>query len=360
MSKFKKVLMLVALAGFVGACSGNSGGGAARDGNNDTANEPGTAAGEGTTAGFAASHSGSFEILGWTGNSLMDVMSAEDLHARVADFDGLILAIESFGTMGMAEDRGYAYDRNARILRLHAGGQFLEVTADGATLSAEDTVSTGDQGQGQMTKEAPLSLPCRLYEEEVKEEIKEEEQKGEQGQTQAGEKVPAEQGQTGAAPADEQGVEQGQTAEQGQVQEVQQPEEVIVRCEQTLASEQEQGQTQAQVKPESRTEIIHVVLNLTPVVEQKQEQVVEKEEVKQEQEVKEEVKQEQKQETKVEEKAPVKEEVKQEQKQETKVEEKAPVKEEKAPEQKQEQKGEVKKEEKKEEKKPAQGGGQEG
>jgi hypothetical protein len=275
----KKVLMLLALAGFVGACSSNSGGGAA-PGNNSDAGRDATTAPEAAAATFAVTHSGSFDITGWAGASLTDVMAVEELDARVAAFDELALAIDTFGTMGMAEGRRYEFDRNAQILRLYAGGHSLEVTSAGSTLSAITDDSASEQGQGQMTKEAPRNLNCRLYKEEVKqeeqktEEQKGEEQKGEQGQDQKGEPVVK----------DDTKVDQGQTGEQGQTQEqkqeVQEPEAVVVRCEQTITSEQEQGQTQAQVKPESKTEIIHILLNLVPVVETKQEQVVEKVEEK--------------------------------------------------------------------------------
>jgi hypothetical protein len=359
----RKVIALLAVAGFMGACSN----GGSSDGNSGYhAPDTTTTAPESGAAGFSATHAGSFEITGWAGNSLTDVMSVEDLDARVADFEGLSLAIDTLSSMGMAEGRHYEFDRAGNELHLYAGGHTLIINGDSATLSADDSAAVaGDQGQGQaqMTKEAPRSVPCRLYREEVKEEKQEEQggkevTKGEQGQA-------GEQGDK-SAPAEEQGQagEQGQSQEQNQVQEVQQPEDVIVRCEETLTTEQEQGQSQAQVKPESRTEIIHVVLNLTPEEKEvKQEQVVEKEvkqeetKVEQKQEETKEVKQEQKQEVK-EEKAPVKEEKAVEQKQEVK-EEKAPVKEEKkeVKEEKQEQKGEAKQEGKTEEKKPGQGQG---
>ncbi|HEX4924741.1 MAG TPA: hypothetical protein VFV50_11670, partial [Bdellovibrionales bacterium] len=191
-----KVMAVVALTGLVSACSSNSGGGSAAP----VANRDTTTAPESTevAAGFSASHSGNFDIVGWAGNSLTDVMSAEDLHARVADFEGLVLAIDTFGTMGMADGRRYEYDRNARILRLYAAGHSLEVRGDGSTLSQDSMdAGEGDQGQGQVTKEAPLNLNCRLFEEEIKEEVKEQEQGGkfeektEQGQDT--EKAPLEQ-----------------------------------------------------------------------------------------------------------------------------------------------------------------------
>src|SRR5687768_3463897 len=120
----KKLLVILALAGFVGACSSGSSTSPGATNNNPPANAP--AAEE--TVGFTASHSGSFDIMGWAGNSLLEVMSVESLEARVNGYEGLTLALHTFRDMGMAEGRSYEYDSAAGILRLHAAGRNLEIT----------------------------------------------------------------------------------------------------------------------------------------------------------------------------------------------------------------------------------------
>jgi hypothetical protein len=167
---------------------------------------------------FSASHTGAVEIVGWAGPSLEDVMAVEDLKARVADFEGLSLAIDTFSSIGMAEVRRYEFDRAGNELRLYANGQSLIINGESATLSADYAVES-DPGQAHIIREAPRYLPCRLYSENV----------------------------------------QDQTQAQDQIQ---QPEEIVVRCDEALS----RYQTSARPR-EERTEVIHVVLLLSPVIE---------------------------------------------------------------------------------------------
>lgn len=323
MSKKVKSLLVLSLAGLMSACS-NGSNSASAPANNATD----TAARAPASAQFKAAHSGNFEITSIGGDTPSDVVSRDDLSGRIADFPGLVQATDTFDMISAGDTHTYEYDSTNHILRLHGGGSSLEITDRGTTVTA-DAVDAGDKGQTQVSKkEGPTSIPCTLYREEAKQEgkgdVKPEpsqaqapkgEQaapaKGEQAAPAKGEQVAPAKGEQAAAPAKgeqaapakgeqatapakgeqaaapakgeqaapakgEQATapaEKGQDQAQEQKQEIQSPETVMVRCTEELTSkDQGQDQKQSQEKPEVRSQSFFLMLNLTPVVETKQEQ----------------------------------------------------------------------------------------